>query len=82
MNVKAFALSAGIVWGAATFLLTFVDAIKGTGEHLKYLVALYPGYHVTYVGSVVGLVYGFISGALAGAAFGWLYNCFAPKSKA
>jgi hypothetical protein len=34
------------------------------GHTLGLLSALYPGYSVTYLGSVVGLVYGLVSGAL------------------
>ena len=50
------------------------------GTPWSALSALYPGYSVTYLGSVVGLVYGFVSGALIGAAFCWLYNRFAGTS--
>ena len=74
MNVKAVAISAGIPWGFLLFLFTLLEAARGVGNTLNLLSALYPGYSVTYLGSVVGLVYGFASAALGGAAFGWLYN--------
>ena len=67
MNVKAVALSAGILWGFLLFAFTLVEASRGVGNMLNLLSAVYPG-------SVVGLVYGFVSAALGGAAFGWLYN--------
>jgi len=86
MNVKAFAVAAGILWGFLLFAVTLLEAARGEGHTLVLLSALYPGYAVTYLGSVVGLVYGFVSGALIGAALCWLYNRFAgtpaePKEK-
>jgi hypothetical protein len=80
MNVKAFAVAAGILWGFLLFAVTLLEAARGEGHTLSLLVALYPGYSVTYLGSVIGLVYGLISGALVGAAFCWLYNRFAGTS--
>ena len=82
MNVKAFAVAAGILWGFLVFVCTLLEAVRGVGHTLGLLSALYPGYSVTYLGSVVGLVYGFVSGALVGAAFCWLYNRFAGASGA
>ena len=80
MNVKAFAFATGILWGFLLFAYTLLEAARGLGTTLSRLSALYPGYSVTYLGSVVGLVYGFVSGALVGAAFCWLYNRFAGTS--
>jgi hypothetical protein len=80
MKVKAFAVAAGILWGFLLFALTLLETVRGVGHTLGALSALYPGYSVTYLGSVAGLVYGFVSGALIGAAFCWLYNRFAGTS--
>jgi hypothetical protein len=80
MNVKAFAVAAGILWGFLLFVFTLLEAARGVGHTLSVLSNLYPGYSVTYLGSVVGLVYGFVGGALIGAAFCWLYNQFAGTS--
>ena len=74
MNVKAFAVAAGIVWGFLLFVFTSVEAARGGGHTLELLSFWFPGYSITYLGSVVGLVYGIVSGALIGAAFCWLYN--------
>ena len=86
MNMKAFAVAAGILWGLLLCALTLLEAARGVGHTLGALAAVYLGYSVTYLGSVAGLVYGFVSGALIGAAFCWLYNRFAgtcgePKGK-
>jgi len=80
MNVKAYALAAGIVWGFLLFVFTVVETARGAGHTLELLSFWYPGYSITYLGSAIGLVYGFVSGALIGAAFCWLYNRFAGTS--
>jgi len=82
MNVRAFAFATGTLWGFLLFAYTLLEAGRGLGTTLSRLSALYPGYSVSYPGSVVGLVYGFVSGALVGAAFCWLYNRFAGASSA
>ncbi len=87
MNVRAFAVAAGISWGFLLFAVTLLEAARGEGHTLGALAAVYLGYSVTYLGSVVGLVYGFVSGALIGGAFCWLHNRLAgtssePKEKA
>jgi ascorbate-specific PTS system EIIC-type component UlaA len=79
MNVKAFALAAGLLLGVLLFLATLVEAARGEGHNLILLAVFFIGYSVTYLGSLVALVYGFVSGALIGAAFAWLYNRFAGK---
>ena len=61
MNVKAFALAAGILWGFLLFAFTLLEVARGVGHTLNVLSALYLGYSVTYLGSIVGLVYGFVS---------------------
>jgi hypothetical protein len=80
MNMKAFTVAAGILWGFLLFALTLVEAARGVGHTLGLLSFWFPGYSITYLGSAIGLVYGFVSGALIGAAFCWLYNRFAGTS--
>ena len=77
MNIKAFAIAAGLLWGLLLFAATLVEAARGEGHTLVLLSVFYIGYAVTYLGSMVALIYGFVSGALVGAAFCWLYNQFA-----
>jgi hypothetical protein len=74
LNIKGFALTVGICWGAAAFLLTLLSLLHGTGEHLKLLGLVFFGYQVSYLGSIMGLVYGFVEGFASGALFAWLYN--------
>jgi hypothetical protein len=61
------------VWGAlAFFLATALLIVKGgspIGPHLSLLAQYFPGYTVTWTGSLLGLAYGFVSGF----AFGWAF---------
>jgi len=75
LNVKRFALAGGILCGLALFLFTWVSISSGyAGDVLKLLESVYPGYHVTPVGSVVGLFYGFVKGFVGFGVFSWIYN--------
>jgi hypothetical protein len=47
------------------------------GRHLSLLRAYYPGYTVTWSGSVVGFAYGALTGAVLGWCVAWLYNVLA-----
>jgi hypothetical protein len=74
LNIKALALTCGILWGLSVFLITLISLWHGHGGHLGLLSLIYVGYTVSYAGSVIGLVYGFVDGLISGALFAWLYN--------
>lgn len=79
LSVKAFALTSGILWGAAVFLATVWLLAMGTGgATISLLGNFYLGYSFSALGAVVGLVWGFADGAICGALFAWLYNKLAP----
>lgn len=64
---KIAGLSLGVFWGAALFLWTLVAIFTGYSKDvLALLTSVYPGYTLTYIGSVVGLIYGFVEGFLVG----------------
>ncbi len=78
INIKALALSIGIIWGLAIFLLTVWFLIMGySGDLLAKLGSVYLGYSVSWLGAFIGLIYGFIDGLISGALLGFLYNKFA-----
>jgi hypothetical protein len=78
INIKALALSIGIVWGLAVFLLTVWFLVIGSqGQLLSKLGTVYLGYSVSWIGAFIGFVYGFIDGLIFGALVGFLYNKFA-----
>ena len=80
LNVKAFALSCGLVWGLGVLFLTWwIIAFEGATSQPMMLGHLYRGYNISAMGSFIGLVWGFIDGLLGGAIFAWLYNSLASK---
>ena len=75
LNIKAFALAAGILWGLGLFALTWwIIAFEGITNDPTPLAAVYRGYSVSPLGSVIGLVWGFFDALIGGAIFAWLYN--------
>lgn len=75
LNVKAFALTCGIVWGVGLFCLTWwIIAFDGSVAGPTLIGRLYRGFTFTPLGSVIGLVYAFFDGLIGGAIFAWLYN--------
>ena len=66
-----------MVGGAGLFVATAFLIVRGgknVGAHLGLLVQFYPGYSVTWTGSVIGLVYGALTGGLIGWAIASIYN--------
>ncbi len=79
LSVKAFALTAGILWGAAVFIATvWLLAMGSGGSTISLLGNFYLGYSFSTLGAFIGLVWGFVDGAICGALFAWLYNKLAP----
>jgi hypothetical protein len=75
LNIKRFALAGGVLGALYMFVMTWVVIVSGHGSDVFHLVeSVYPGYHVTAVGSIVGAVYGFISGFIKLGIVAWVYN--------
>ena len=81
LNVTAFALAVGLVWGAAMFVVGAANLMwPGYGNAFLTLAAsIYPGYRPgTGMGSVVmGTLYGLVDSTIGGAVLAWLYNLLA-----
>lgn len=74
------AIVTGMVAGFGLFAATLWLVIKGgpnVGQNLGLLRAYYPGYTVTWAGSLVGFVYAALTGAVLGWCVAWLYNVLA-----
>ena len=75
LNVKAFALTCGLVARGVLFCLTWwligFDGI--TGDPL-IIGKVYRGYTVSPLGSLIGFCWAFVDGLLGGAVVAWLYN--------
>ena len=81
-NVKATALTCGLIWGLGLFVLTWwIIAFDGPTGESTFIGRVYRGYSISPTGSLAGLVWGFLDGAIGGALFAWLYNLLANDGK-
>ena len=77
LNVKAFGLGLGFLFGTGIFIATNWLVLKGgdpVGPHLRLLGQYFIGYRVTFAGSMIGFLYGFAVGGAGGMLIGWIYN--------
>jgi len=77
INARAWGISTGLLVGLSIFLATNALIRKGGpngGQHLRLLSIYFPGYTVTFVGSLIGFVYGFVLGYGLGRVIGVVYN--------
>jgi hypothetical protein len=75
LNVKAFALSVGIVWGINWFGLTwFMMALDGISYEMTIIGRIYRGFTVSPIGSLAALFWGFFDGFLLGLLIAVIYN--------
>ena len=82
LNVKAFALAGGILWGASMFILTWLGIWGyGSAEAAEIARSYYLGYAVTPIGSLIGAVYGFFDAGIGCAIFVLLYNKLAGSKQ-
>ena len=81
-NVRAFAITTGLVWGLGLFAITWwIIAFDGQSPgDPTFIGKIYRGYEVTAIGSLIGLAWAFVDGLIGGAIFAWLYNLVAAKS--
>ena len=78
LNVKAFALACGIIWGLGLFILTWwIIAFDGATGEPTLIGKCYRGYTISPIGSVISLAWGSVDGQVDGAVFAWLYNVIA-----
>ena len=67
LNVRALALTSGILWGLGLFLATlWVILFDGATHEPTLLGRIYRGYNISVVGSLFGLLWGFIDGLIGG----------------
>ena len=82
LNVKAFGLTCGLVWGLGLFFLTWwIIAFDGATGDPTFIGSLYRGYTLSPIGSLIGLVWAFVDGAIGGVIFAWLYNVIAGRNE-
>ena len=82
VDALSFAVVAGLTAGTGLFLATSWLLLKGgsdPGPHLALLGQYFPGYRVTFAGSLVGFAYAFVAGFGFGYAGARLYNWVAGR---
>jgi hypothetical protein len=77
LNARAWGIAVALLCSVGLFVATNVLVIKGgsnVGAHLNLLGQYFPGYRVTFVGSLIGFVYTFVLGYILGRLIGTVYN--------
>ena len=79
--IRMNALMTGTILGLLSGLILFVATnwlvIRGgetPGQHLQLLAQYFPGYTVTFLGSIIGFFWAFLVGFLSGLLLGSIYN--------
>ena len=83
LNGTILALVLGLMTGLLIFVATNWLVIKGgesVGPHLALLGQFFPGYSVSFLGSLAGLAYGTALGSVAGWSIARVYNWLAFRS--
>ena len=84
LNGTILALVLGLMTGLVVFIATNWLVIKGgdpLGPHLMLLGQFFPGYSVSFLGSLTGLAWGTVLGAVAGWSIARVYNALAFRSR-
>jgi len=77
LNAKLLGAVLGFLSGVGLFLATNFLVLKGgphVGMHLGLLSNFFPGYRVTFLGSLIGFCYAFVAGYVVGVVLGAVYN--------
>lgn len=77
LNGRAWGIACGLLFGIGLFAATnFLLVVGGenVGQHLNLLSVYFPGYEVTFLGSVIGFVYAFVVGYATGRIICSVYN--------
>jgi hypothetical protein len=77
LNARAWGMASGLVFGFGLLIATNVLVLKGgpnVGAHLRLLSNYFPGYSVTFAGSLIGFVYAFVLGYGLGRLVATIYD--------
>ena len=77
VNKQGWGIAIGLMLGLGLFIATNALVLKGgssVGPHLALLSVYFPGYRVTFLGSLVGFVYAFVVGYGIGRSVVAIYN--------
>lgn len=75
LNPMKLGLAGGILWGLCMFICTILSMYFGySTSFLNMMIDVYPGYAISWGGSILGLVYGFVDGFIGLFLLAWIYN--------
>jgi hypothetical protein len=80
LNARAWGIAVGMLLGFGLFMATNLLVVQGgphMGRHLNLLSVYFPGYRVSFLGSLIGFVYAFVIGYGLGRLIGITYNWLA-----
>ncbi len=83
LNARAWGIAVGLLLGGGLFMATNLLVMEGgpnVGWHLSLLRVYFPGYSVTFIGSLIGFVYAFVIGYGLGRLIGTVYNWLATPA--
>lgn len=78
---QGWGIAIGSLCAVGLFVATNWLVIKGgpnPGPHLSLLSIYFPGYSVTFLGSLIGFVYAFVGGYAVGRTIAAVYNRMLP----
>lgn len=82
LNVKAFAIALGLVWGLCLMFLAWASCYAtGMAGMYSTMKSMYVGMDSSFVGGVAGFAWGFVAGAIHGALIAYFYNRLVGKKK-
>jgi hypothetical protein len=83
LSAKALAITTGLLWGGAMFVLGILNMVIPPygADILVVMGSIYPGIYGagTMSEALIGAAYGAIDGALGGLLIAWLYNFFVER---
>jgi len=80
LNIKAFALTCGLMWGFGVFALAWwIMAFEGPTGEVTIIGKIYRGFSITPLGSFIGLGWALADGFVGGLVFAWLYNALSGR---
>jgi len=81
LNVKAFTLTFGVLWGGVGlfFLTWWIILLEGASGDPTFIGRFYIGYNISPSASIIGFLWGCANGCICGLAFGGFYNFISRK---
>lgn len=75
LNATKLGVAGAIIWSLSMFICTVLAIYTGYATDFLHLMgSIYPGYMISWWGSIIGLIYGFIDGFVGLFLLAWLYN--------